>query len=148
MLSREEFLKDTDLKRVEVEVDGGTVVMREMSVGERVSARRRHASLVEGLPSDEAEFTLSLALIAESICDSDGSPMFDAGTIPAAAEAIGRKSQATFEALQEAFARLNGVDDAEIEAAVGNSTEIPSASSSTGSPVISDTPELRVSAGS
>jgi hypothetical protein len=138
MLTREEFLQDSDLKREEVEIPGGgRVLMRELTVGERLDCRKRWLSR-NGDSDDE---TLSIAFVAVSICEPAGGPMFGEDEIDLAVEMIKKKSIRTVEAMQEAFVRMNSLTDAAVEQAVKNSTEIPSASSSSGSPVISDTPQ-------
>jgi hypothetical protein len=138
MLTREEFLKGSDLKREEVEIPGGgKVLMRELTVGERLDCRKRWLSR-NGDGDDE---TLSIAFVAVSICEPAGEPMFRADEIDLAVDLIKKKSLRTVEALQGAFVRMNGLTDEAVSEAVKNSTEIPSASSSSGSPVISDTPQ-------
>ena len=139
MLSREDFAKDSDLKRVPVDIEGGSVLMRELSVAETFEGRRRHVLLLEGVPEDERDFVLSLALIATTLCVEGGGPMFGPDEIGAGVAALRAKSTKTIKTLQAAFARLNGASEEAIKEAVGKSTEIPSVTSSSGSPVISDT---------
>lgn len=139
MLSREEFLKDSDLKREEVSVTGlGTVLMREMTVGEVSEAQGKLEALVEGLADGEAEIVKSLALVAVCICNPDGGPMFAEDELQEAVVVLKRKSRRAIQDLQAGFARLNGADEADVEAAVGNSNEITGDSGSSASPVISD----------
>jgi hypothetical protein len=141
MLTREQFLEDSDLQRKPVDVPGlGTVVLREMSVGERLDFRKKWLAQTNGAGDDERDTVLSLALVAASLCAPDGSPMFAEDEIHEAVAVLKRKSQRTVETLQRAFIGINGLTDEEVEAAVGKSTEIPSATSSSGSPGISDTP--------
>lgn len=143
-ISREDFLTDSDLTRREVEVEGlGTVLMRELTVGERLDWRKRLPAKLasDDVGEDELDHLLSLALVAVSLCVPGGGPMFEDGEVPEAVDLMKRKSQRTIETLQRAFLDLNGVTDEQVEQAVGNSTEITRASSSTGSPVISDTPK-------
>jgi hypothetical protein len=142
MLTREQFLAESDLQRKPVDVPGfGTVVLREMSVGERLDFRRKWLAQTNGAGGgDERDTVLSLALVAASLCVPDGSPMFADDEIHEAVAVLRRKSQRTVETLQRAFIAINGLTDEEVEAAVGKSTEIPSATSSSGSPVISDSP--------
>ena len=142
MLSKEQFLKDADLRRAPVELEGvGTIVMRELSVGERLGWRRKWLARLadEATDSDERDTLLSLALVAVSLCVDDGSPMFGDDDIEGAVELLKSKSQRTVETLQKAFLSMNGLDDAAVEEAVGNSSEITSEPSSSGLPVISDT---------
>lgn len=137
MLSKEQFLTHSDLKREEIEIDGlGTVTMRELSVGESIEAKRKHAGLLTDVPEGERDTVLSLALIATSLMNGAG-PMFAEAEIEGATTALLAKSQRMVMRLQTAFVRLNGLA---LEQAVGNSTEIPTESSSSGSLVISDTP--------
>lgn len=139
MASKEQFLAHSDLKREEVDIEGlGMVVMRELSLGENMTAKRRHAALLEGVPEDERDNVLSLALVAMSLCNGVG-PMFAEDEIGNATQALLGKSQRTIMALQEAFVRLNR-GDAALKRAVGKSTEIPGEPSSSASPAISDTP--------
>ena len=137
MLTKEQFLAHSDLKREEVEIEGlGTVTMRELSLGENLTAKRRHAELLEGVPEDERDNVLSLALVAMSLCNGTG-PLFAESEIGEGARALLGMSQRTVVALQEAFVRLHR-GEAALERAVGKSTEIPSVSSSSDSLVISD----------
>lgn len=142
-MNKEQFLGHSDLKRMEVEIDGlGAITMRELSVGESIDARRKHAALLDGVPEGERDTVLSLALIATSLCNGVG-PMFAEPEIADATKSLLARSQRTIMRLQSAFVRLNGLGEGALETAVGNSTEIPSERSSSGSPVISDTPASR-----
>lgn len=140
MLNREQFLKDTDLQREAVAVEGlGEVLMRELSVGERLDLDRL-------FPEDMADrdTAVSLGYVALSLCEPDGSQMFARDEILPAVELLKTKAQRTIEQLQKAFLRMNGLTEEAIKEAVGNSTEIPSGGGSSASPEISDTqlPEL------
>lgn len=137
MLSRDEFSKDTDLKREEVAIEGGSVLMRELSVAEQFEAKRRFEPLLQGVPDDERDVVLSLALIATTLCVDGGGPMFASDEIAKAVAILRGKAARTLRALQISFARINGATEVALEEAVGKSTEIPSVSSSSGSPVIS-----------
>ena len=137
MLSKEQFLAHSDLRREEVEIEGlGTVTMRELSLGENLTAKRRHAALLEGVPADEHDNLLSLALVATSLCNGTG-PLFAESEIADGARALLAKSQRTVMALQEAFVRLHR-GEAALERAVGKSMEIPGGPSFSGSLAISD----------
>jgi hypothetical protein len=121
MLSREQFLKDGDLKRDTVSVEGlGDVRMRELSVGERM----RYTALYEG--HADRDTLVSLALVAASLCNPDDSSMFAASEVDDAVEMLKGKAQRTIEALQGAFLRMSGLSHEAVSEAVGNSTEIPS----------------------
>lgn len=141
MLTREQFLKDTDLKREAVEVDGlGEVLMRELSVGERLDVARL-------FPQDmvDRDTATSLGYVALSLCEPDGSPMFSRDEVLAAVDHLKAKAQRTIEQLQTAFLRMNGLSDEAVSEAVGNSIEIPSGGGSSDSPGISDTQQPALS---
>ena len=144
MLSKQEFLKDSDLRREGVVVeDLGPVLMRELSVGERMDWRRKYTMQLDDaeVDDDERDTLLSLALVAVSLCEPNGSPMFGDDEIEEAVELLKGKSQRTVDTLQQAFLRISGLTDEAVEHAVGNSIEIPSEPSSSDSPGISDTPQ-------
>lgn len=134
MLTRAEFLKTTDLKREAVEVDGlGTVLMREMSYGERLKL----AESMEGMKEEDQ----AVIFVAVALCEPDGSPMFGPDELDEAAEQIKAKPVRTIETLQAAFLRLNGISQEAIEEAAGNSIAIRNGTGSSGSPETSDTPQ-------
>jgi len=138
MLSREEFLQDTDHRRETAHIDGlGTVLMRELSVGERLDLRKRCATM--DVDEDERELVTSLAYVAVSLCTDGGAPMFGLDGLGDGIEALRGKSERTVMALQEVFLRVCGMDTEAVERAVGNSMEIPSDSSCSDSLGISDT---------
>jgi len=142
MLTREQFLKNTDLRRETVDIEGlGAVRMRELSVGERIATAKKYA---DGGDEDRQ----ALAWIALSLCEPDDSPMFGEHEIEQAVDALGSKAIRTIEALQTAWLKLNGLTADGIKEAVGNSTEIPSDDGSSASPEISDTQQPRLSAAS
>lgn len=132
MISKSEFVRSTGLKREEFEIEGlGTVNMRELSVAERLELTERY--------KDRHEYEQSLAMTALSVCEPDGSSMFGLDDLDEGVAVMKGKAHGIVEGLQRAFLRVNGLDEAAIEKAVGNSTEIPSVPSSTVSPGISDT---------
>lgn len=136
MLSKEQFLTESGLRREVVEVEGlGEVKMRELSVGERMEWEKKH----EATEGEDRDVVTSLALVAVSLCNDDGSPMFSEDEIHQAVEALKAKPERVVEQLQRAFLRISGLTDEAVEQAVGNSIEIPSEPPSTDSPGISDT---------
>lgn len=143
MLTREEFLQDSDLKREEVEVPGGAMLMRALSIGEKLDTRKQWNA--EKGDDEDRDIEVVLALVATSLCSPDGSVMFGPDEIADAVVALKNKSEETIKALQVGFARLNGVSEDDIRATVGNSDEITTESSSSDSPVISDTPQPEAS---
>lgn len=139
MITREEFESDEDLRRMEVETPSGTVLLRELSVGENLDMVRKYKHLADGVEGEERDFIMSLVVIAVGICGPDGTSMFGADEIEVAVAALKRKPQRTVEALQVAFVELNGTSEDQVLLDVGNSIEIPTESSSSDSPGISDT---------
>lgn len=141
MLSREEFLKETDLRHETVEVEGlGQVRMRQMSMGEKLDAPKRFKDLLADVPAEEHEVVLALVLVAASLCNPDDSPMFTNGDMADGLRALRAKSSAAVGKIQEAFLRLNQMNVDAVEQAAGKSTPTPSEPSSSGSPGLSATP--------
>lgn len=131
MLTREEFEKQDGLKRREFEIPGiGPVLMRELSVAERVA---------EGAGSNDDD-TAAMRMIAMSLCQPDGSPMFGADEIDRGVIALTSKSLDALQELQKAFLAVCGMDEAAAIEAVGNSTGTRNDASSSGSAETSDTP--------
>lgn len=148
MLTREEFQRSRgDLKRETVEISGlGLVTMRELSVGERLDVLKRFEGIAEGCGEDEADMMQSLALVAVSLCDADGSSWYGLDDLAEGVAILRLKAPSTLRALQTKFLEMSGVGAQDIEAAVGNSIAIPSGIGSSGSPETSDTRQPELSA--
>ncbi len=103
----------------------GRVGLRERSMEEvaRWDGLRKKA---EGRGAD-AVLQLSFEIIADSLCNEDGSRMFSTPEeITAGGKAIGKLPNKVWTPLQDKFLALNGLDDEEEDGGVGNSPEIPS----------------------
>lgn len=147
-LTKDQLLAPAELKREEREIPGlGPVLMREMSVNERLENPKRRKTIAkemgEGAEEGDVDFVASLHMVARVLCAEGGTPMFADTEIPRAVEALKQRSQATVTALQKAFLEVNGMGEGALEEALGNSEEIPSDASSSPSPGISDTTRPR-----
>lgn len=133
LLGKDALLRKRGLKREEIHIGplDGSVRMRELSVSERLDASKRFGSLDEA--DAGSQMRAILGLVARSLCNDDDSPMF-----PTDAEqdemvtAFLDMSSASVQELMDECLRLNGLGKYTKEAlkeAVGNSSEIPTASS-------------------
>lgn len=122
--------------RVTIESMGGEIVLRELTVGERLERKK----LFKPEESDERALFLSvLCMVTSSLCNEDDSEMFEQSEWQQAAEAIMARSNAEAQELVEAWQKIQGLEDE--EEAVKNSDASPSDSSSSGSPETSDSPQ-------
>lgn len=131
MLTREQILAADDLPSEIVEVPewGGSVRVRTLTGRERDTMG---AALMgsSGKPNF-AEF--DRRLVAASMVDENGNPLFGQDEI----EALGRKSSLALQRVAAVAQRLNGITEAKIEAAAGNSVSGQSDGSSTDGPELS-----------
>ncbi len=103
----------------------GRVGLRERSMEEvaRWDGLRKKA---EGRGAD-AVLALSFEILADSLCNEDGSRMFSTPEeIRAGGVAIGKLPHRVWNPLQDKFLALNGLGEEEEDGGVGNSPEIPS----------------------
>ncbi len=136
------LLKPKALKREKVTVgdDDDFVLMREITVAERLYARKRFEGVDE---NDEEEATVAvLALIVSSLCNDDEEQtiMFPEAEWDEAVQALLQLSNAEVENLMAECLRIQGMGENAQNEAVKNSEASPSDSSSSGSPKTSDTP--------
>ncbi|OJW19370.1 MAG: hypothetical protein BGO49_08555 [Planctomycetales bacterium 71-10] len=110
MLTRDQILAGPRPQVVEVEVPalGGKVSVRGMTVGDRDAFEIANAG-------DKGKF-FRARLVAASVVDADGSPMFGERDLPALASLAG----GTFEPVIDAAMRLNKYTPEEVKALEGN----------------------------
>lgn len=100
-LGRDAFLAVDDLRREEVEVPGGTVLVRVMRMDELERFQAAAGALAEGdAPSVLRWMAL---LLAHTLCDETGALLFG----PDDVDALMRKAPETVEPLMEAALRVN-----------------------------------------
>ena len=137
-LDREALLKEDDLERETVELGEDKLVLRELSAGEYLDAMERVGEVGEGDTS--ANIRASLGMVVTMLCEEDGSSMFpDAAEheeVVASLLANTKTSRITL-LIGHAMGML-GVEKDQVAEDVGKSDEIPSDSSSSDSPRISD----------
>lgn len=133
-LDKAALLGKDALKRHTVQIGplGGEVVLRELSVSERLAAAKRFGALDDG--DAEAQIRAVLGLVACSLCNDDDSQMFetDAEQEEMVAAFMGKSSAAVEELMNECM-RINGLGDygkEQTKETLGNSEGSPSASSS------------------
>lgn len=136
------LLKPKALKREKVTVGDGDdfVLMRELTVAERLYARKRFVGVDQ---NDEEEATVAvLALVVSSLCndDEEQTVMFQEFEWDEAVQALLQLSNAEVENLMAECLRIQGMGEGAQKDAVKNSEASPSDSSSSGSPKTSDTP--------
>lgn len=133
------LLKPSDLKRETVTIGplGGEVVMRELTVAERLAAKKRltAADLEDGEQSTRAV----LGLVVFCLCNEDGTAMFPESEWKEAVDGLLQQSNPAVEELMSECLRIQGMGRDAVKVAVGNSEASPSGSSSSGSPETSDT---------
>jgi len=136
------LLRPPTLKRETVQVGplGGEVVMRELTVGERLAARKR----LDGADMEDPEESTRavLALVVSCLCNEDGTPMFPDEEWSEAVEGLMQQSNPAVEQLMAECLRIQGMGADSVKDAVKNSEASPSDSLSSGSPETSAT--LRV----
>lgn len=139
-IDKRALLKPKALKRHEVAVgDGDHVLMRELTVAERLYARKRFQSIDQ---TDEEQSTRGvLALVVSSLCNEDEGQtvMFPETEWDEAVDALVQLSNAEVENLMSECLRIQGMTPTAQQEAVKNSEASPSDSSSSGSPKTSDT---------
>lgn len=128
-LSRDALLKGQTLKRETVTVGIGEVVMRQLSVAERLRCNRRFL----GIEKDDVDgaYRAAIAQVVTALCNDDGTPMFSAdeidGTVGELMESL---PNAAAEELIAECSRIQGVKLDDVREAAGNSDATPSAASS------------------
>lgn len=122
-LNKIEILAADDLKFQDVSVPewGGTVRIREMSVGDR----EHLSALYKKREDDETASSYLAVLVALSVVDKDGNRLFADADIPS----LEKKSLPTLQAISEAAMALNGISIKAKDEAVKNSEASPSADS-------------------
>jgi hypothetical protein len=139
-LGKDALLQKTALRRATVKVgpDGDEVVMRELSVTDRMRAGKMVGEVKEG--DTEGQTRALLAQVALALCNEDESPMCanDDEVSLLASALMDRSSRLVQDMITECLA-LNGFGKEALKDAVGNSAEIPSSGSSSSSLAISDT---------
>lgn len=113
MLTRDQILAADDRRSEVVEVPewGGSVRVVAMSGTQRDAFEM--SLLVNGKPDPT---NARAKLVAASVVDDSGAPVFTAGDI----EALGRKNAAALSRIVEVARRLSAIGEAEIEVAKGN----------------------------
>lgn len=98
-LTAEQILNANDLSKVEVNVPewGGTVFVRIMTVKERFAFETEHVNDRNG--------DLKLRIVAATICDENGTPLFNKKQL----EALLEKSGVALNRVFFAGAKLNGI---------------------------------------
>lgn len=143
-VGRDALLKGTQKReRKQVGALGAEVAFRRLSVAQRLACSSRFAGVKEG--DVEGSYRAALAQVVLSLCNDDDTPMFDDGEIDARVEDLMQQDSVVVEGLIEACLEVQGTGKQRVKEAVGNSDEIPSGSSSSGSAGISDTPARKVS---
>ena len=147
-LDRAALLAPSNQKRVRKPLGplGAEVVFRKLSVGQMLACSKRFAGLAEG--DAEGAYRAALGQVVMSLCNDDDSPMFAADELDATVDGLMGQDSDVVEALITACAEVQGKAKDNVKASLGNSDEIPSESSSSGSAGISDTqaPNLSLSA--
>lgn len=103
MLDRNALLAAMELKREEVEIAGGTVLVSEIGATDLINLYTREDLLDGEKKIDMAKFTP--ALVAYAVVDEQGTRIFSDADIPA----LEKASPAVFTKLSEAAKRLNGL---------------------------------------
>jgi hypothetical protein len=118
LLNRDQILQVKDLKTQQVEVPewGGAVIVRCLTGAARDSFE---ASLVDGKGKSRAEGLVNLRarLVALSVVDEEGNPLFTEADIAA----LGKKSAAALDRIFEAAQRLNRLAQTDVETLAKNS---------------------------
>lgn len=142
LLDREAILARNDLPRELVAVPewGGEVYVRGLTLLERDRLEAQAADVMAALANGLGSASLRAKLLALTVCDEHGQPLFD----DADAAKLATKSTAATERLVEAALRLSlmvpGSLEATVERAVGNSDSGQSAAFSSDSPLPSERP--------
>lgn len=114
LLSKDEILKSTDLKTMEVDVPewGGTVMVSTMSG----SARDRFEASIVGKNGGMNTQNIRAKLVASTLVDEKGNLMFSDEDIIK----LGKKSCKALDRIFEAAQKLNGIGDNDIETLAKN----------------------------
>lgn len=130
ILTRDQILSSTDLKRELVDVPewGGSVYVRELTATERDELELAcwQESQRSGRPLARH---YRARLVAMSVCDENGKPLFTASDV----DALAAKSGRVIGRLTDVAGRLAGISKADREELEGNSEAAPSGDSSSSS---------------
>lgn len=118
LLSREDILNVKDLveERVDVPEWGGLVIVRCMTGAER-DAFEASILEVKGKKYDVNLQNMRAKLIAHSVVDQDGKPLFKESDV----RALGQKSAAAMNRIYEVAQRLSGISKEDVEELAKNS---------------------------
>lgn len=144
LLTKSAILSADDLKTEDVEVPewGGTVRVRAFSGRERDAFE---ASLVRGDGKDrKVDLTnMRARLVALTVVDETGQKLFTHDDV----DLLGAKSGAALDRVFAVAQKLNGLSAADVEDLTKNSSGAPSADSTSGLLLLSDTPTQTTSLG-
>ena len=136
-LDREALLNKDDLERKTVEIGDDEVNLRELSAGEYIAAMERFG---EGDGDTGENIRASMGMVVIMLCGQDDSPLFpdDAEHEEIDAALVDKMPTRTITLLINSATEILGLEKDQVKKDVGNSEEIPSDSSSSDSPRISD----------
>lgn len=126
-------------------LDGDVAFLKRLSAGERLRVGEYAKSLPDAENNETSATRVVLLVTALTLCEEDGSRMWAADSDEEAIDGILHHDQEVVEELIEHALEVNRMGKhatAGLKEAVGNSDEIPTDSSSTSSPGISELPEL------
>jgi len=126
MLTKEQIFSADDIKTVDVEVPewGGTVRLASMSA----AARDEYEQMLFRSRDGETIHNLRATLVSCCLVDEAGNLLMG----PSEVAELGKKSGRVLGRLFDAAQRVNGMTEADLEDAKGNSGGDPSADSTTG----------------
>lgn len=107
-LSKAQFMEKPKFPRETVAIEGiGELVLRELSVKEKMEIEKL-AEKRKDVTEDERAVYSNLALVASSVCEPDGEPMFSREELPVGVETIKGFGERAVKALIEAYKQVNG----------------------------------------
>lgn len=118
-LSKAQFMEKPQFPRSTHKIDGmGELVLRELSVKEKMDIEK-WAEPIKGQSKDEAGVFSVMALVAASICEPDGEPMFTRDELPTGVETVKGYGERAVKLLIDAYKQVNGGAE-EPKEALGN----------------------------
>lgn len=146
LIDKSALLAKPTLRQESVHIDalGGEVLMGVLSTAQRLAASKRFASLADN--DSEGGYKALLAQVAMSLRNEDGTPMCaDDAAVDELVAALLEHPGSVADELTNEFVRIQGNAKDKLKAIVGNSDEIPSASTPSGSAGISESPAPAIS---
>lgn len=132
-LDRTALLTQDGLRRETValvSLGGAEVRMRQLSAGEYLDCSKDFADADKADADGAAQMRVSLGMVARSLCNEDDTDMFPNHAEHAdVIDGLLRKASAVVQELIRECLRIQGLGKDALKVAVGNSGEIPNASS-------------------